>query len=119
MPAQPRGVRPEPHSQEYVTLREYIDLRFNTVEEATAMARQSMEKRLDGMNEFRDTLKDQAAKFVTVSEVTQTTQRLVDDIKVLQRYQATMEGKASQSSVYIGYGISLVAIILSVMKLLQ
>ena len=46
-----------------------IDIRYEAIQDATELARKAMEKRLDGMNEFRDTLKDQAGKFVTRSEV--------------------------------------------------
>jgi hypothetical protein len=46
-----------------------IDIGFRSRDKEVASAYQSMEKRLDGMNEFRDTLKDQAAKFVTRAEL--------------------------------------------------
>lgn len=44
--------------------------RFESINRATTLARESMEKRLDGMNEFRDTLKDQASAFIPRSEFT-------------------------------------------------
>ena len=57
----------------YIDLRSHFDtvinLRFEGIEKATDLARASMEKRLDSMNEFRDTLKDQASKFVTRTEL--------------------------------------------------
>jgi hypothetical protein len=70
-----------------ISLREYIDMRISNIEahiiasqkgmekatefaldakdKATEFARISMEKRLDSMNEFRQTLSDQAALFIT------------------------------------------------------
>ena len=54
--------------KEGVTLKEYFDAQIENVKQATELARESMEKRLDGMNEFRDTLKDQAGKFITRQE---------------------------------------------------
>lgn len=43
--------------------------RIASLEKATIVAKEQMEKRLEGMNEFRDTLKDQAAKFITREEL--------------------------------------------------
>lgn len=67
-------------SNYHVSLRDYNDLHFKMMSELTSLhfkltkekveeARVSMEKRLDSMNEFRDTLKDQASKFVTRTEL--------------------------------------------------
>jgi len=58
--------------------KELIQLRIDTVrlqeklqasEESLKIAREAMERRLDGMNEFRDTLRDQASRFITYKEV--------------------------------------------------
>jgi hypothetical protein len=43
--------------------------RFIAMEKVVDTAKESMEKRLDGMNEFRDALKDQASRFVTRTEL--------------------------------------------------
>jgi hypothetical protein len=43
--------------------------KFTSMNKAVDTAKESMEKRLDGMNEFRDTLKDQASRFVTRTEL--------------------------------------------------
>ena len=48
---------------------ESLKIRLESIDKATEVARVSMEKRLDGMNEFRDALKDQAGKFVTRAEL--------------------------------------------------
>lgn len=52
-----------------VPLKEYLDASIKDIRESIKVAYASMEKRLDGMNEFRDTLKDQAGKFVTREEL--------------------------------------------------
>jgi hypothetical protein len=48
-----------------LTLKEYINDKFLSLEKSTENNRISMEKRLDGMNEFRSQLKDQASQFLT------------------------------------------------------
>ena len=50
-------------------LKELIISKIDAIDEAKKNAFNSMEKRLDGMNEFRDTLKDQAGLFVTRREL--------------------------------------------------
>jgi Flp pilus assembly protein TadB len=61
-------------------IKEYIDDRFRFCREtrdvileakdlALVKAEKSMETRLAGMNEFRDTLKDQAGRFITRNEL--------------------------------------------------
>jgi|GEM_PF-5519657 hypothetical protein len=63
-----------------ITLEHYFDRvmgdckdgcngRFISMEKAVDTAKESMEKRLDSMNEFRDALKDQASRFVTRTEL--------------------------------------------------
>lgn len=63
-----------------VTMKDYVDMKtelnkqhaetqFKNIQDGIAKATASMDKRLDGMNEFRDTLKDQAGTFITKSEL--------------------------------------------------
>jgi len=62
-----------------VGLKEYVDMRFSesekakdnalhSIEIARREAQTAMEKRLEGMNEFRDQLRDQATRFITREE---------------------------------------------------
>ena len=47
----------------------HFEQMFKMMEKAIDLARESMDKRLDGMNEFRESLKDQSSKYVTRWEV--------------------------------------------------
>jgi len=98
------------HGQDRVTLREfvalqiselraYIDVRLVSIEDATVLARTTINTRLDAMNEFRGALKDVQNRYVTREEFAAIVQRFRVDIDDLKKYRATMEGKASQSSV--------------------
>lgn len=80
------------------TLREYLmallaeaDLRYQqrfdaqtkaveaallAAKEAVIKAELAMEKRFDGVNEFRETLSDQAAQFVTLAQFTELKERV-------------------------------------------
>lgn len=100
-----------------VSLKEYFESRISALEKATHVAAQQMDKRLEGMNEFRDALKDQATKFITKDEFNIQHQRVVDDIRTLRESRAKLEGRASQTSVFIAYGLVIVSIIISVIAI--
>jgi hypothetical protein len=111
-----------------VSLREYIDLRFAHIEDATKLARESMEKRLDGMNEFRQTLRDQAGKFVTSSELRTLEEKLSShlesigtrmtlELKPLHDFQVSSDAKASQSSLILVGVVSPAGLLLGIAKL--
>jgi len=91
-------------SEDTVSMTKYVDARIDEVKDAVKPALTSMDKRLDGMNEFRDTLKDQAARFVTREEMNLVVDRLRADIKELQLAKALLEGKASEESVNVVAG---------------
>ena len=52
----------------FITLKEYVDSKFSSAESAIHAAKSDMEKRLDSMNEFRASLRDQANLFVSKAE---------------------------------------------------
>lgn len=101
------------------SLYTYVDLKSTNIEKSTTLARESMEKRLESMNEFRASLKDQRNEMVTRAEYTAKVRMLDEDIRTLREAKANLEGKASMSSVYIAYIISAISIGLSLIKLFQ
>jgi hypothetical protein len=80
---------------EEVSLKEFLNSRIDEVKDSVKIAYNSMEKRLTGMNEFRDTLKDQAGRFVTREEMEAKMEGVQKDIQGLQKI------------VYTGIGVSL------------
>ena len=99
-------------------LKEYFDTRMTAVEKATILAAKTLEKRLEGMNEFRDTLRDQAARFVTREELRAETDKLVIEITANKDWRNKMEGKASAQSVYVAYAISILGLVIGLVGLL-
>lgn len=67
-------------------LQTNVELRFRDAERATALATAALEKRLESMNEFRDQLRDQAAKFITRTEIE-------DKVAASQPVLATVNGR--------------------------
>lgn len=109
-----------------ITLREFLDLRIEALqtylntkieaaETARGIAQATLEKRLEGMNEFRDTLRDQASRFVTRDELGLQLKAILTEVESLKLSRAEMQAKASQGSVYLAILISLCGLALGVL----
>lgn len=105
------------HLSDGVSLRDYIDTRFNSVQCAVDKAEKSMSERLHGMNEFRDTLKDQAAKFVTREELSMTITPIINNLHELQKIADIAQGKASMKAVLFTAAMSIVALLLGIIRI--
>jgi len=95
------------------------------VKESTRLAKEVMDARLAAMNEFRDSLNDQGATFITRPEYSvqhsnleDHLKRVDDDIRTLRESRAELQGKASQSQVNVALLIGVIGIILSLVGLL-
>jgi hypothetical protein len=97
-----------------VTLKDYFEMRIAALEKATEVSAAQLERRLEGMNEFRAQLKDQAAGFFPRSEHEIYTKKVDDDIRLLRESKAMLEGKASQLSVNITLFVAVIGIIVSI-----
>lgn len=120
-----------------VSLRDYVDMRINDLQKqlemhiaaiqqqldrrivdanhATDLARQQMDKRLEGMNEFRQQLSEQANKFITREEVQAKQDAYIPAINenqrrlsILETTQANMQGR--MWAIGVGFTIITVAI---------
>jgi len=103
-----------------VPLKEHIETRLSSAEKAIAAAKCDLEKRLDGMNEFRQTLSDQATHFITRGEH----DMLVEDIRGLRESRAMLQGKADQKDLastsliaWISLACGIVSILLSALMI--
>jgi hypothetical protein len=105
-------------AQDVVTLRDYVQLQIDGLQNATRVAHNAMEQRLEGMNEFRSQMKDQQARFVTQSEYNESANRNREDIRVLRESRAMLEGKASQSSVNATFLLAAVSIVCAIVSLI-
>ena len=113
---------------EFITLRDYIDIKVTELEKAvvckiTALEAlhmrdaSTLEKRLDGMNEWRQERREQNAEFLPRTEYDIQHQKLVDDIRLLRESKATLEGKASQNSVIFLGGVSVISLVIAAIAL--
>lgn len=117
---------------EEVSLKEFLIDKIENLQLSIKLAHASMEKRLESMNEFRNSLKDQENKYVTyntfdilhkqVEDLKDLIQRLVskDTIELMQKQidelrlsKANLEGKASQNSVNIATIMAAIGVLLA------
>lgn len=93
------------------------DLKYLSIKEATTLAKNEVDIRLAGMNEFRQALKDSNATFMTKAEFSIYHDKLSEDVKSLRESRASTEGKATMTSVYISYAIALIALTISIIRI--
>lgn len=94
------------------------------LEKSTSASLSMLEKRLESMNEFRASLSDQTRNYYTKSEH-DSYQKLVEtDLRFLRESRAELQGKASQSSMNVTFGLAaigaltgMVAVILNVIRM--
>jgi hypothetical protein len=116
--ANPAGVSSNAENQrEIVSLRDFVEEKFKAVDKATTLMQENIDTRMEANNQWRDESKQRTALMVTREEFMQTNARVAEDIRYLRESKATLEGKASQSSVFIGYLISAIAILISLMSM--
>lgn len=124
-----------------VTLREYLDNQIDNIKDATKIALTTLERRLEGLNEWRleskdrqvnfptrmeidaqiktiqsqlDQLKTQSVDLPTRNEVAVQFDRINADLRDLLKSRDNLAGKASQNSVTITLIISIVGIIIGI-----
>ena len=84
-----------------ISIRDYFDSKLEALDRATATTAAQMERRLEGMNEFRDTLRDQASRLVTREEFALVQRSIEAEIRQLREFKVAVESKASQASVMV------------------
>ncbi len=102
----------------FAVLEERITNHVQSTKDALNVALSAMEKRLEGMNEFRQTLSDQTKTFVTFDMYESKHEQLVLDIKELREWRANQQGKASQTSLIITLIISVTGVLLSIVDII-
>ncbi len=102
-----------------ISLEKHFESRIAALEKSIDSTARVLDRRLEGMNEFREALKDQASKFITRSELSIIFERIDADIRLLREYKSIMEGKASQNSVAISYIISAIVLAISILAYIK
>jgi hypothetical protein len=100
-------------------VKELFSSKFESLEKATRLVADDVEKRFDSHNEFRGQLKDQASTFITRTEYQSTKDKTESEINELKSSRDILIGKASQKSVTISYIIGSIGIIIALISLIN
>jgi hypothetical protein len=87
--------------------REGLSEQMRLINQATEKAAQAMERRLEGMNEFRQQLRDQSGQFIVRQEFQVQTQALIAQITDLRASRDKDEGRRTVTTTLIALGSSL------------
>ena len=98
--------------QQLKDIKELLEAKFLSIEQATKLATETLNARLDNMNEFRGAMKDQLATAFTKNEHAFYAEKVEADLRMLRENKALLEGKASQKSVVWAIGISVAGLVI-------
>lgn len=103
------------NNPDIVSLREYLESRLDGLSETMRATATSLDKRLEGMNEFRSAMNDQRINLesrigegIPRSEYVVQHRALESQVAQIREWQAKQEGKASQSSVWGAYVVAVI-----------
>jgi hypothetical protein len=113
-----------------VTLKEYVDLRFEQDHTALVLAEKTLGIHLAQLNEFKEALQDQTTTYATrnemdlkfdrwISEYRTAHEAVCRDIDELKEFRTIIETKASVSSVTWAYIISGISILFTLWELIR
>ncbi len=105
----------EPRGDSSVSLRDYVDARFDALATATKLDYQVVEARLEVLNQAREQRSDEAKMFATKSEL----ESLKEQVTSLRESRAMMEGKASANSVLFTGGIAVLSLGLNIVGFMR
>ena len=104
-----------------IPIRDYVDtqikwldtifrMQIETITKNTALASSQIDRRLESMNEFRDTLRDQAGRLATRIELDTMNTMLSDRVKMLELNKANTDGKTLVICTLISFVMSLIVV---------
>jgi hypothetical protein len=106
-------------------LEKMLFLQHEVDREVVAIKNEQLEKRLDGMNEFRAALTDREASYLTRREheissgfTDERLSHIDSDLRVLRESKAELHGKASQSSMTITLILAVFSLCVSLLGIL-
>jgi len=99
-------------------LKNYMDIKFTSIEKSTCLAQENLNSRLENMNEFRNSMKDQAGHYITRMEHEALISKYDGDIRILREAKTEAQGKASQQSVNVVTTIAIIGVIIGFVGIL-
>jgi hypothetical protein len=100
-------------------LQELLETRIAAIETGIRVALVAMEKRLDGMNEWRGSMNDREKFFANKIWIEGQLEAIKKDMADLKQIRDIATGRATQSSVYVAYALTIISIIIGVVSLVS
>jgi hypothetical protein len=97
-----------------VPLKEHIEVRIDALEKATEVAAKEMNRRLEGMNEFRAQLDKQTRTFIDKDHFESRWDSLCNRVVSLENFKERQVGKANQKDVTITLIVALSSLALGI-----
>ena len=105
------------HRADWVTLRDYVDAKFDSLCSEITKNDEAMNTRLAAMNEFRQAMNDQSKSYITRAEAAVQHKVFEDEVKESRDFRSRHQGKASQSQLWFVSIISVIGVILGLFHL--
>lgn len=102
-----------------VSMKEYFDSRLAAIEKQIATSNHVLDIRLEGMNEFRQSMQDQANTYLTMKEHNAWREKIESELQALRDFKTTIDAKADQKTVTIGFILSLLAFVTGVIGIIE
>ena len=95
-----------------VRLEEHVSVRFKALDKALDLAREGVDYRLKGMNEFRAQLEKQTDTFATSAEIDMRFRETVRRVEELEKRSNMASGASKWTDILLTAGISIVVFVL-------
>jgi len=100
-----------------ISIKEYFDTKLDALEKSICLSRDTLNARLESMNEFRESLKDQTTSFFTRKEHEFYAEKIETQLRSLELSRAVLEGKASQKTMNITLILSILSLAIGIVAL--
>jgi hypothetical protein len=107
------------YDQRFVSSREATQLALSSAERAVTKAEVANEKRLDSVNEFRQTLSDQQKNLITRKEVDLMNKNIIDKISKVEEALVRLEGTKTGINQGWGWAVAGISLIIMVYTLIE
>lgn len=98
-------------------LREFLEQQLEAIDRNTRDKAAVMDKRLEGMNELRGAMKDQALLYAEKKDLFAVKESLEKDVRMLRESKAELHGKSSQTAIIVAVIFSILSITLTAVGL--
>lgn len=98
-------------------LREFLEQQLESIDRTTRDKAAVMDKRLEGMNELRGAMKDQALLYAEKKDLYAVKESLEKDVRMLRESKAELHGKSSQTAIIVAVIFSILSITLTAVGL--